>query len=79
MAEPEFIDMSGSATVTLKEAAELIGVHRTTLAAAVKRGDLPFPVIRIGARYRVLKAHLVEYLRTGHPVFQESAVRDAQA
>ena len=68
MTEPEFVDMTGSATVTLKEAAEIIGVHRTTLAAAIKRGELPFPVFRIGARTRIAKAHLAEYLRTGAPV-----------
>lgn len=68
MGEGEFIDISGSATVTLKEAAEIIGVHRTTLAAAARRGELPFPIIRIGARWRVCKAHLAEYLRTGRAI-----------
>lgn len=45
-------------TVDLVTAASAIGMGRTTAYEAAKRGDLPFPVLRLGNRYRVASAHI---------------------
>jgi excisionase family DNA binding protein len=39
---------SERATLTLDEAADLLGVHRQTVGAAIRRGELP--VLHVGRR-----------------------------
>ncbi|MBD8030806.1 helix-turn-helix transcriptional regulator [Corynebacterium gallinarum] len=41
------------ATVTLREAAELIGIGASTAYDAVRKNEFPTPVIKIGGRYVV--------------------------
>lgn len=41
------------ATLTLRECAPIIGISQSSMYAAAKKGDLPFPVIKIGGRYVV--------------------------
>lgn len=45
-------------TVPLVVAASAIGMGRTAAYEAARRGDLPFPVLRLGSRYRVASAHI---------------------
>jgi predicted DNA-binding transcriptional regulator AlpA len=52
----------------LAEAAEIIGVHRTTCWSLYKRSEFPVRVLRIGGSLRIVRAHLEMYLSTGVPV-----------
>ena len=40
----------------LEEAAELLGQSRSSLYRAIGTGTLPFPVLKIGGRYRIAHA-----------------------
>jgi excisionase family DNA binding protein len=51
-------------TLTVEEAARLLGVGRSTAYLAVRRGDLP--VIRIGRRYVVPRLALERLLDGEH-------------
>ena len=62
---PAVLDYSSCATVSLAEAARVLGVHRSTAWELYKRGDFPLPVMKVGSRLRVAKAHLEMFLRTG--------------
>lgn len=71
------IDMTRCATVSLGEAALVLGVHRSTAWSLYRRNEFPVPVLRIGSSLRVVKAHLETYLSTGVPV--EPPLRDEGA
>lgn len=58
----DLIDFSTCATVSLAEAAKVLGVHRSTAWDLYKRGEFPVPVLQIGHRLRVTKVHLRRYL-----------------
>lgn len=47
-----------SPTISLADAAELLGVARSTAYAAVKDGTFPVPVIHVGTRIAVPTAPL---------------------
>lgn len=49
------------ATMTVQEAADLLGIGRSTAYDAINRGELPH--IRIGRRVLVLRQPLLEMLR----------------
>jgi predicted DNA-binding transcriptional regulator AlpA len=63
------------ATIGLAEAALILGIHKTTSWTMCREGTFPLPVIRIGARIRVVKVHIQQFLETGEPVTFESATR----
>jgi excisionase family DNA binding protein len=56
------IDPSVCATVSLAEAATVLGVHRSTAWELYRRGEFPVPVLQIGRRLRVSKVHLERLL-----------------
>jgi len=56
------IDLSACATVSLSEAARVIGIHRSTAWELHKRGEFPIPVLEIGSRLRVAKVHLEAFV-----------------
>ena len=56
------IELANCATVSLAEAAIVLGVHRSTAWDLYKRGEFPVPVLQIGHRLRVTKHHLRCYL-----------------
>lgn len=56
------LDPSKCATVSLAEAATILGVHRSTAWELWKRGEFPVPVLKLGSRLRVPKAHLERLL-----------------
>lgn len=58
----ETIDFTTCATVSLAEAAKVLGIHRSTAWDLYKRGQFPVPVLQIGHRLRVTKAQLRRYL-----------------
>ena len=59
---------SPSMTMSLTEAAEMLGIHRTTAWSLHKRGEFPVPVLKLGCALRVVRAHLELYMSTGIPV-----------
>ena len=50
------------ATLSLAEAARVLGIHRSTAWELYRRGEFPVPVLRIGTRLRVTKVQLSRYL-----------------
>jgi excisionase family DNA binding protein len=56
------IDFTSCATLSLAEAATVLGIHRSTAWDLHKRGEFPVPVLQIGHRLRVTKAQLRRYL-----------------
>jgi predicted site-specific integrase-resolvase len=62
MNDGDLIDFESCATVSLAEAAKVLGVHRSTAWDLYKRGEFPVPVLQIGHRLRVTKVHLRRYL-----------------
>jgi excisionase family DNA binding protein len=58
--------LNSSRTVTVEEAARLLGIGRNTAYEAVRTGSFPSPVIKIGGRYVIPRAPL-EQLLEGTP------------
>lgn len=56
------------ATVSLTEAAELLGVGRATAYNAAKSGNFPVPVLRVGSRYVVPTRPLLQVLGVSEEV-----------
>ena len=56
------IDFATCATVSLAEAATVLGIHRSTAWDLFKRGEFPVPVLQIGHRLRVTKVQLERFL-----------------
>ncbi|MBK7324448.1 MAG: helix-turn-helix domain-containing protein [Candidatus Microthrix sp.] len=54
--------LSTCATLSLTEAAKVLGVHRSTAWELYKRDEFPVPVLQIGNRLRVTKHHLSRLL-----------------
>ncbi len=50
------------ASVDLVTAAKALGIGRTTAYQLARAGELPVPVLRLGVRYRVPTAALLEVL-----------------
>lgn len=40
-------------TISLREAAKLLGVGDSTMYAAAREGSLPFPILKVNSRYIV--------------------------
>jgi excisionase family DNA binding protein len=57
--------MEEAATVDVATAASILGVNKHTIYEAVKRGDQPFPVIRLGDRILIPRAALERLLEEG--------------
>jgi excisionase family DNA binding protein len=61
------IDLTACATISLAQAAQVLGIHRSTAWDLYRRGEFPIPVLKIGNRLRVTKAHLEDFLQSGVP------------
>jgi len=59
------IDFGACATLSLAEAASVLGIHRSAAWDLHKRGEFPVPVLQIGHRLRVTKLQLERYLLGG--------------
>lgn len=66
MNDPTRIDMNVCATVSLADAALVLGIHRSTASELARRGEFPVPVLQIGHRCRVTKIHLERFLLAGN-------------
>lgn len=67
------IDLTTCATVSLSDAAHVLGIHRSTAWDLYKRGEFPVPVLQIGRGRRVAKIHLERFLLTGESDLPSSA------
>lgn len=56
------LDYSTCATVSLAQAAKVLGVHRSTAWDLHRRGEFPVPVLKLGSRLRVAKVHLEAFV-----------------
>lgn len=56
------IPEQGSATVSLSDAARILGVGKSTAYELVKRGEFPIYVITIGNKIRVPLVHIERFL-----------------
>lgn len=56
------IDPTRCSTVSLTEAATVLGVHRSTAWDLYRRDEFPLPVLKVGTRLRVAKVHLEAFL-----------------
>ena len=54
--------------LSITEAAQLLGVDRSTFYRWIKGGDVPFPVLTVARRLRVPVAPLLRWIdgQTGH-------------
>lgn len=59
------IDLTTCATMSLSDAAHVLGIHRSTAFELYKRSEFPVPVLRIGRGLRVAKIQLERFLLTG--------------
>ena len=58
------VDVTTCATVSLVEAARVLGIHRSTAWDLHKRGEFPVPVLQV----RVAKVHLEQFLLKGEAI-----------
>jgi excisionase family DNA binding protein len=59
-------------TMSLPEAAKVLGVHRTTAWSLYKRGEFPVPVLKVGSSLRIVTAHLEKFMEAEIPGTTES-------
>jgi predicted DNA-binding transcriptional regulator AlpA len=59
------VPVADTTTMSLAQAAEILGIHRTTAWSLHKRGEFPVPVLQLGSSLRVVRAHLELYMSTG--------------
>ena len=50
------------AVITPQDAANVLQCNRYAINAMVKRGECPFPVLRIGSRVKILRIPFLQYL-----------------
>lgn len=50
------------AVVSVKQAAQALGISKSTAYALIQSGDFPVKVVRLGGRYGVLTASIVKLL-----------------
>ena len=65
MNDPIRIDLNACATLSLADAALVLGIHWSTASELYRRGEFPVPVLQIGRRCRVTKIHLERFLLAG--------------
>lgn len=58
--------LNGKPTVTGTQAAQILGISHATVARQIKAGTFPFPAQRVGSRYVVASAPLLQLI-TGKP------------
>ena len=54
-----------SKNVPIPEIAEAMDMGINTIYSAAKRGELPFPVVRVGKRFFVPRGPYEEFMQTG--------------
>ena len=65
------MSLKSDSTMTVEEAAKLLGIGKNQAYSAAKRGDLP--VMKLGKRYLVLRVPLERILRGEAPAPSKTA------
>jgi predicted DNA-binding transcriptional regulator AlpA len=60
-------------TLSLAEAAEALGIHRTTAWKLYRQGEFPVPVLLFGGILKVSRVQLESYVQTGVRIPQPPA------
>jgi putative molybdopterin biosynthesis protein len=55
--------------LSLKEAAEMLGIHYTTMRQYVRRGK--FPVVRIGRLLKIEARDIEDYIKNNKTILEE--------
>jgi excisionase family DNA binding protein len=63
--------------LSLEDTALVLGIGRSTIYRAVRDGNVPFPVHRIGGKWYVPKRALQRFLDGEEPVREEDIVDSA--
>jgi len=50
-------------SISVPQAANVLGIHRTTVLRLINSGDFPVPTFKVGHRYRIMKGALEEYIK----------------
>ena len=61
--------MEDTKLLSLKEAAELLGIHYTTMRQYVRKGK--FPVVRIGRLLKIEASDLEAYIKSNKVILSE--------
>ncbi len=61
-AMPEATETLPASTLTLTEAAAILGIPIRTAYRLVQQGDFPVPTLRVGGRTKVSRAQMDAYL-----------------
>ncbi len=61
--------MEDKKLLSLKEAAELLGIHYTTMRQYVRKGK--FPVVRIGRLLKIEASDLESYIKSNKVILRE--------
>lgn len=56
-----------TATLSLTDAAKVLGIHRSTAYDHARNGTFPIPIFRVGSLLKVNKAQLESYIQGGTP------------
>lgn len=65
--------------VDLVTAGSVLGMGRSASYEQARAGTFPVPVLRVGCRYRVVTAHIVDLLGLGSPAIREKGYASAGA
>ena len=57
--------LAGPALLTVLEAAEVLGIGRTTAYALIREGAWPTPVVRVGKLIKIPASPLHRFVETG--------------
>lgn len=61
-------------TTELVTAGSVLGMGRSASYEQARAGTFPVPVLRVGSRYRVVTAHLIELLGIGVPTSRDGRI-----
>ena len=68
--------MEGEKFYTIKQVAEMLGVHRTTLYDWMNSGKLAY--VQVGERRRISQSALTAFIRAGRPEAPRQDVEDSE-
>ena len=57
--------LTGNGLLTVLEAAEVLGIGRTTAYALIREGSWPTPVVRVGLLIKIPASALGQFIETG--------------
>lgn len=65
--------------MTIREAADMLGVCPDTVSRAIRRGDIPVPLLQIGRCLRIPRARFTQFVSGGCPPTPDADEADPTA